>query len=130
MSGGSYDYLYSKEIEDVGFLKNVEKMAIDMEREGFVDIAQHLRFILKCAELITDKKNSLVEVLKSWEWYQSGDWGIEPFIVAENKYLQTYNDPKHAAFTKLVKESKELIAALEKKKGEMQLLLYKLEESK
>jgi len=82
MSGGSHDYLYCKETSELFQLQNIaniDDMATILRHKGYEDIA---RDMLRLAEYIKSAwtrvdvlSDQLKDVMRSVEWYESGDFG-------------------------------------------------------
>lgn len=80
MSGGSLDYLFSKEPEELFYatysLEQAEKYLIEC---GAVDVAKDVRrlieYVLSARNRIEVMQENLREVFKAIEWEQSGDSG-------------------------------------------------------
>lgn len=78
MSGGSYDYLYTR-ARPLGDQRNdLERMAIRLE--GLPWAAQAAAATRRCLTAIDDAERlaeSLYDVWHAIEWWDSGDWGEE-----------------------------------------------------
>ena len=80
MSGGSFDYLYCREPEElferVGYIEDMSEIAL---RLGYEDIALDLTRLaeyIKSARIrVTVLQEQLKEVMHSIEWYESCDIG-------------------------------------------------------
>lgn len=91
MSGGSFNYLYSKEIDDLmNNTSDLEEMREYLISYGYEDIAkdtQRLIEYIKSAEcVIGTLKDMLEPVFHAVEWYESGDYGKERMIEVLEKY--------------------------------------------
>lgn len=80
MSGGSYDYLYCKDTEEL-FSKavDIEDMAETLEKLNYLDVARDMR---RLAEYIKTAHNrvevlskQLRPIMKAVEWYEDCDIG-------------------------------------------------------
>ncbi len=80
MSGGSYDYLYCKDAEEL-FSKavDIEDMAETLEKLNYLDVARDMR---RLAEYIKTARNrvevlskQLRPIMKAVEWYEDCDIG-------------------------------------------------------
>ena len=88
MSGGSFNYLYSKEAEE-WLSGNLDETAEDMRAEltelGYDDAAKAVGEILargmEIRRAIDDDLGTrtwrLRDVFKAVEWYRSADWGLD-----------------------------------------------------
>lgn len=93
MSGGSFDYLFSKEtaelLEDYN-IGNIEEMADRLMQSGYKDVAkdmQRLAEYCKSANLrISVLSEELSDVMHAIEWCASGDWGEDRIFNAVEKY--------------------------------------------
>lgn len=85
MSGGSYDYLYCKEGEDIfsySCKEWLERMSDDLSKLGYADDAaketiQLLLTIRAAQNRIDVMKERLNPIFRAMEWWQSGDSGEE-----------------------------------------------------
>jgi|SRR5690606_26405658 len=99
MSGGSYNYLYSKSSEDLfeyGTTETLDAMATRLIELGHVDVAKETlqlkQIIIQSkvrAEVISER---LSDVWKSVEWYDSADRGIDSVDKAISKYRGEDNE--------------------------------------
>lgn len=80
MSGGSYNYLYAKLGGDT--LDQGPEMITRLEELGYPLAADHLReFVLS-----RPAPQSLVDLVKAVEWYDSADWGFKDVDEAYQRY--------------------------------------------
>lgn len=91
MSGGSFNYLYSKEIDDLmNNTSDLEEMRDYLISYGYEDIAKDIQRLIeyiKSAEcVIGTLKDMLEPVFHAVEWYESGDYGKERMIEVLEKY--------------------------------------------
>lgn len=93
MSGGSLDYLYCKEPEELfNHLSEIEDVEDECRRHNFEDIARDCRRLIeyiKSAYIrIEVLSKQLKDVFHAVEWYQSADYGEDDLI----KHLETYRN--------------------------------------
>lgn len=89
MSGGSYNYLYSRELidEETRYLLGLahERMvALPYAAEA----AGKVQELLSMAEEITRRKEGLSEVLRCLEWWDSNDYDEDQFREALTEYRE------------------------------------------
>lgn len=98
MSGGSYDYLYSKSSEDLIFnSEKLDSMIARLIELDLLDISQDslmiksdLYNIKLLLSQIQDKIDKLSPVWKAVEWFDSSDYGISEVLDSVEKYTK-YN---------------------------------------
>ncbi len=97
MSGGSWGYLYSKEIDDLMQYSNIEtleEMADYLNQNGYEDVAKDTRRLveyIKSAKIrIETLFEMLIPVFKAVEWHDSGDWGKD----SVDKSIEEYRNGK------------------------------------
>lgn len=94
MSGGSFDNLYTKSLEDaVGSTWSLVEMRDYLRANGGEDAAQDLDAILAVMESLRPRWEALAKplgVLHAAEWYRSGDWGPEDVA----KALEAWREKK------------------------------------
>lgn len=93
MSGGSYDYLYCKEtyrLFDPMYTSYIEDMADRCLELGCEDVARDLQRLyqyIKSAQIRVDVlREQLKDVMRSVEWYDSGDFGKDNFMEHIERY--------------------------------------------
>lgn len=91
MSGGSFNYLYCRDIDKLmNNTSDLEEMRDYLISYGYEDIAkdtQRLIEYIKSAEcVIGTLKDMLEPVFHAVEWYESGDYGKEKMIEVLEKY--------------------------------------------
>ena len=93
MSGGSWSYLYSKEIDDLMQYDNIElleDMADYLNSTGYEDVAKDTRrlveYIISAKIRIETLHEMLSPVFKAVEWYESGDSGKDSVDKAIEEY--------------------------------------------
>lgn len=90
MSGGSFDYLCSKELEHfVSYQVDphlVERMAEELDDLGFASLAAETRAVMAYATSIRDEMEKKIQALagawKGVEWYRSNDHSREQAVLA------------------------------------------------
>lgn len=91
MSGGSYDYLYCEETENL-FNKAhyIEDMAETLMKMGYEDVARdmfRLSEYIRSAYIRVDVlSEQLRPIMKAVEWYESNDIGADGLQKAVEKY--------------------------------------------
>lgn len=97
MSGGSFNYVYEKlytqelaELAGAGY--DLDRIADAMAEAGYPEAAAPVCAILGRlraleAWAIGLSQSGLPELLKAFEWWQSGDWGKDQFEAELAKYL-------------------------------------------
>lgn len=102
MSGGSWNYLYSKEIDDLMNGPSTELLQDMVDRlnsAGFKDVAKDTQRLVEYIKLASIRIETLFETLspvfKAVEWFDSGDWGEETLnneiLKYRNARLDSYN---------------------------------------
>lgn len=102
MSGGSFNYACAKEcpeiIESDSYKQNIYDIVDYLKCDGYNDVADDVLEILnklKDVEIACRRLNkyidSISDVLKAVEWYNSGDYGVETY----KKVLAEYRKEKH-----------------------------------
>jgi len=119
MSGGSFDFLYSKDIDSEDFRVNLKKMIKFMKLDGFLIIANHLEKIDFNLDKAQEIKDNLNDVLHDYEWYFSGDSGKEKFEETMTKYLEKYTSFDIQELNRLTKEIYYLTEQLELKRKQL-----------
>ena len=87
MSGGSWNYMYSKEVDDIlNMGSDLEEMKNRLEKEGALLVENDIKSLLSVIDVIQSHKDDADEILsrirmvmKSLEWWDSSDWGKEQF---------------------------------------------------
>lgn len=91
MSGGSYDYLYCKEVEElfreIGY---IDDMSDKLEKMDYLDVARDMRRLSEYIKTAYNRIDVLAEqlrpIMKAVEWYSSCDYGLEDVEKAIAKY--------------------------------------------
>lgn len=102
MSGGSWNYLYSKEIDDLmngSSTELLQDMVDRLNSAGFKDVAKDTQRLVEYIKLASIRIETLFETLspvfKAVEWFDSGDWGEETLnneiLKYRNARLDSYN---------------------------------------
>lgn len=93
MSGGSWNYLYSKEIDDLMQYSNIitlEEMADYLNKNGYEDVARDTIRLVEYIKSATIRIEVLHEMLspvfKAVEWYDSGDYEKDKVEKAIEEY--------------------------------------------
>lgn len=102
MSGGSWNYLYLKEIDDLmngSSTELLQDMVDRLNSAGFKDVAKDTQRLVEYIKLASIRIETLFETLspvfKAVEWFDSGDWGEETLnneiLKYRNARLDSYN---------------------------------------
>lgn len=91
MSGGSYDYLYCKDPEELlGKANDIEDMAETLIKNGYEDVGRdmiRLSEYIRSAYIRVDVlSEQLRPIMKAVEWYESADIGADGLQKAVEKY--------------------------------------------
>jgi len=93
MSGGSHNYLYSKDEYDLfswGSVRDLDNMASSMIEYGAIDIAKDTlrlkNYIEQALTKVEVMQESLSKVFKAVEWCDSGDTGKDSLQKAFEEY--------------------------------------------
>lgn len=103
MSGGSWNYMYSKEVDDIlNMGSDLEEMKNRLEKEGALLVANDIESLLSVIDVIQSHKDDADEILsrirmvmKSLEWWDSSDWGKEKFdreVLNHSNLLKSLRD--------------------------------------
>ena len=99
MSGGSWNYLYTKEIDDLMQYSNIEtleEMADYLNQNGYEDVAKDTMRLVEYIKSAKIRVETLFEMLspvfKAVEWYCSGDWGKDRVGKAIEEYRNGNGD--------------------------------------
>ena len=99
VSGGSWNYLYSKEIDDLMQYSNIEtleEMADYLNQNGYEDVAKDTRRLVEYIKSAKIRVETLFEMLspvfKAVEWYCSADWGKDRVDKAIEEYRNGKGD--------------------------------------
>lgn len=91
MSGGSFNYLCCRDVEDlINSQDDLESMRNALIKYGYEDIAkdtQRLIEYIKSARCTIETLGNMLEsVFHAVEWYESGDYGKDTMIEILEKY--------------------------------------------
>lgn len=114
MSGGSWNYLYCKDVDELmngSSTELLQDMVDRLNSAGFKDVAkdtQRLVEYIKSASIqIETLFEALSPVFKAVEWFDSGDWGKETLNNEVLKYrksnIDSYNKAVDDCFEELKK---------------------------
>ncbi len=99
MSGGSWNYLYSKDIDDLmqgGDIELLEEMADYLNQNGYEDVAKDTRRLVEYIKSAKIRVETLFEMLspvfKAVEWYCSADLGRDRVDKAIEEYRNGKGD--------------------------------------
>lgn len=114
MSGGSWNYLYCKDIDELMNYSSVETLQDMVDRlnsAGFEDVAQDTQRLVEYIKSARIRIETLFEVLspvfKAVEWFDSGDWGEETLNNEVLKYRKSNIDSYNKAVDDTIKAIKE-----------------------
>lgn len=91
MSGGSFDYLYAKRAKDAIDPNAIAKMAQllrELRTPSAEVLAMRLEDLSKKLRAVDTDLDSLEEVLRAVEWWQSNDYGPEQVEQACKDWLE------------------------------------------
>lgn len=90
MSGGSYDYLYIKEPEDLFYNPHIDNMVdrlIELDAPDAATELEQVNLILQNARVrVNARMERLKGILKAVEWYDSCDSGLDAVEGALERY--------------------------------------------
>ena len=93
MSGGSWSYLYSKEVDELvqyGSIRLLEEMDDYLNSSGYEDVAKDVRRLVEYIKSAIIRIETLHEMLspvfKAVEWYDSSDCGKDSVSRAIEDY--------------------------------------------
>lgn len=94
MSGGSYDYFYSRATEKASSIAStLSDMASVAKKVGAINAMHHLQAASRTADMLTEQLRRLEDVTQSVEWYRSGDWAQEDIEVEALKLCGPVRNP-------------------------------------
>lgn len=113
MSGGSWNYLYCKDVDELmngSSTELLQDMVDRLNSAGFKDVAkdtQRLVEYIKSASIqIETLFEALSPVFKAVEWFDSGDWGKETLNNEVLKYRKSNIDSYNKAVDDCIEELK------------------------
>lgn len=105
MSGGSWDYLYSKDIDELmngSSTELLQDMADRLNSAGFEDVAKDTQRLVEYIKSASIRIETLFETLspvfKAVEWFDSGDWGEETL----NNEILKYRNARLDSYSKAI----------------------------
>lgn len=114
MSGGSWNYLYCKEIDELmngSSTELLQDMADRLNSAGFEDVAKDTQRLVEYIKSASIRIETLFETLspvfKAVEWFDSGDWGKETLNNEVLKYRKSNIDSYNKAVDDTIKAIKE-----------------------
>lgn len=114
MSGGSWNYLYSKEIDELmngSSTELLQDMVDRLNSAGFEDVAKDTQRLVEYTKSASIRIETLFEALspvfKAVEWFDSGDWGEETLNNEILKYRNARLDNYNKAVDDTIKSIKE-----------------------
>jgi hypothetical protein len=100
MSGGSWSYLYSKEVDELVECRSIElleEMADYLNSSGYKDVAKDVMRLVEYIKSARIRIETLHEMLspvfKAVEWYDSGDCGKD----SVGRAIEDYRNGKVAS---------------------------------
>lgn len=108
MSGGSWDYLYCKDIDEImASAEDLQDMSDRLMALGYTDVAQDTQRLVEYVHSARIRIDSLFKALspvfKAVEWFDSGDWGGETLDDEIWKYRKSNLDSYSKAVDDFVK---------------------------
>lgn len=99
MSGGSFNYLCCRDVEDLmNSQDDLESMRNALIKYGYEDIAKDtqrlIEYIKSARCTIETLGNTLEPVFHAVEWYESGDYGKDTMINILEKYRRKESEGK------------------------------------
>lgn len=101
MSGGSWSYLYSREVDELIQSENIElleDMADYLNQNGYEDVAKDTRRLVEYIKSAKIRVETLFEILspvfKAVEWYYSADCGKDKVDETIEEYRNGKIDSK------------------------------------
>lgn len=91
MSGGSLNYLYCKDPDELyNYINEMVKAEEFLLKEGYSDVAKDVRRLIEYVIISRDQievlHESLKKIFRAIEWYGSGDSGKDAVIKAVKDY--------------------------------------------
>jgi hypothetical protein len=114
MSGGSWNYLYCKDVDELmngSSTELLQDMVDRLNSAGFKDVAKDTQRLVEYIKSASIRIETLFEVLspvfKAVEWFDSGDWGEETLNNEILKYRNARLDSYNKAIDDTIKAIKE-----------------------
>lgn len=114
MSGGSWNYLYCKDVDELmngSSTELLQDMVDRLNSAGFKDVAKDTQRLVEYIKSASIRIETLFEVLspvfKAVEWFDSGDWGEETLNNEILKYRNARLDSYNKAIDDTIKTIKE-----------------------
>ena len=97
MSGGSYDYLYCKDCDELftySSIRTLEEMESRFLELGYEDVAKDFRRLIEYIKSANNRvevlSEQLNELMHDIEWYDSGDIGADTLAERVEEYRRGY----------------------------------------
>ena len=114
MSGGSWNYLFCKDIDELmngSSTELLQDMVDRLNSAGFKDVAKDTQRLVEYIKSASIRIETLFETLspvfKAVEWFDSGDWGEETLNNEILKYRNARLDSYNKAVDNTIKSIKE-----------------------
>ena len=114
MSGGSWNYLFCKDIDELmngSSTELLQDMVDRLNSAGFKDVAKDTQRLVEYIKSASIRIETLFETLspvfKAVEWFDSGDWGEETLNNEILKYRNARLDNYNKAVDDTIKSIKE-----------------------
>ena len=114
MSGGSWNYLFCKDIDELmngSSTELLQDMVDRLNSAGFKDVAKDTQRLVEYIKSASIRIETLFETLspvfKAVEWFDSGDWGEETLNNEILKYRNARLDSYNKAVNDTIKSIKE-----------------------
>jgi hypothetical protein len=111
MSGGSWNYLYCKDVDELmngSSTELLQDMADRLNSAGFEDVAKDTQRLVEYIKSASIRIETLFEALspvfKAVEWFDSGDWGEETL----NNEILKYRNARIDSYNKAIDDFVEL----------------------
>lgn len=113
MSGGSWNYLFCKDIDELmngSSTELLQDMVDRLNSAGFKDVAKDTQRLVEYIKSASIRIETLFETLspvfKAVEWFDSGDWGEETLNNEILKYMNARLDSYNKAVDDCIEELK------------------------
>ena len=108
MSGGSWNYLFCKDIDELmngSSTELLQDMVDRLNSAGFKDVAKDTQRLVEYIKSASIRIETLFETLspvfKAIEWFDSGDWGEETL----NNEILKYRNARLGSYSKAVDDT-------------------------